>query len=228
MERQRHPRTPFPHSAALHAGYKSRLLAALHVGRHCLAGQRLELLRPANVVTALADVLAGFAIADLGNPLALPWLLLSTASLYGGGVVLNDFFDRALDAVERPERPIPSGRVRPQAAAACGAILGSMIGALVGATVVLMAAAYLGSLIGAALGASLGRLAAPSGAALRWTLWGALFCAIVGAWLEAMVRAYDQAITGGLPGLGLGAAAGVLCLLLATFIPILLPRRRGE
>jgi 4-hydroxybenzoate polyprenyltransferase len=71
----------------------------------------LELVRPANVATALADVLAGFAIAGLFNWPALPWLLVSTACLYAGGIVFNDMFDRRLDAVERPERPIPSGRV---------------------------------------------------------------------------------------------------------------------
>ena len=32
--------------------------------------------------------------------------------LYTGGMYLNDAFDRAVDARERPERPIPSGRVR--------------------------------------------------------------------------------------------------------------------
>jgi 4-hydroxybenzoate polyprenyltransferase len=83
----------------------------------------LELLRPANVVTALADVLAGYAIAGRARPGALPWLLVATACLYGGGVVLNDFFDRAIDSVERPERPIPSGRVLPARAAIFGAIL---------------------------------------------------------------------------------------------------------
>ena len=40
-------------------------------------------------------------------------LLLACASvfLYAGGVILNDVFDNRLDAVERPERPIPSGLV---------------------------------------------------------------------------------------------------------------------
>jgi 4-hydroxybenzoate polyprenyltransferase len=79
----------------------------------------LELVRPANVATALADVLAGYAVAGLGNS-GLGWLLLSTACLYGGGVVLNDVFDRHLDRIERPERPIPSGRVSPGAAAGLG------------------------------------------------------------------------------------------------------------
>ena len=83
----------------------------------------LELLRPANVVTALADVLAGFAIAELEPRPALPWLLLATACLYAGGVVLNDVFDRDVDRIERPERPIPSGRVSTSAAALLGGAL---------------------------------------------------------------------------------------------------------
>lgn len=80
----------------------------------------LELLRPPNVVTAVADVLAGYAIAGRSAPAALPWLLGATACLYAGGVVLNDYFDRHLDARERPERPIPGGRVPAGAAAALG------------------------------------------------------------------------------------------------------------
>jgi 4-hydroxybenzoate polyprenyltransferase len=72
------------------------------------------------VATALADVLAGYAVAGLGNPAALGWLLVSTACLYAGGVVLNDVFDRDLDRTERPERPIPSGRVTVPAASTLG------------------------------------------------------------------------------------------------------------
>ncbi len=83
----------------------------------------LELLRPANVVTALADVLAGYAVAGRGHPRALPGLLVATACLYAGGIVLNDVFDRRIDGVERPERPIPSGRVSAGAAGAMGGVL---------------------------------------------------------------------------------------------------------
>ncbi len=78
----------------------------------------LTMTRPANVVTALADVLAGAAAA--GALVGLPGLLLATAALYAGGVVLNDVFDAALDAVERPERPIPDGRASRAGAAALG------------------------------------------------------------------------------------------------------------
>ena len=82
----------------------------------------LQLLRPANIVTAWADILLGFAAAgasvDRGNVVTLGWLILATTGLYGGGVVLNDVCDANLDAVERPERPIPSGRASQQGAIA--------------------------------------------------------------------------------------------------------------
>lgn len=80
----------------------------------------LELLRPANVVTALGDILAGYAVAGLGAPRSLPWLLGASVCLYAGGVVLNDVFDRHIDSIERPERPLPSGRVSVRAAAFLG------------------------------------------------------------------------------------------------------------
>lgn len=83
----------------------------------------LELLRPPNVVTAIADILAGYAVVGRGQGSRLPWLLAATACLYAGGVVLNDYFDRVVDAAERPERPIPSGRVPPGAAGALGGAL---------------------------------------------------------------------------------------------------------
>jgi len=83
----------------------------------------LELLRPPNVVTAIADVLAGYAVAGRAEPWRLPWLIAASVCLYAGGVVLNDYFDRGVDTIERPERPIPSGRVSAPRAAVLGAVL---------------------------------------------------------------------------------------------------------
>src|SRR5690606_39239727 len=83
----------------------------------------LELMRPANAVTALADVLAGWALAGAPGTRALPWLLGAIFCLYAAGVVLNDVFDRDVDSVERPERPIPSRRIGAAAAARFGAVL---------------------------------------------------------------------------------------------------------
>ena len=92
-----------------------------------------QLSRPANMVTAAADVLAGYAAASSATPSGLAWLVVSTMALYGGGVTFNDFFDRKLDAVERPERPIPSGRVPAAGAALMGtAMLAAGIAAAFG------------------------------------------------------------------------------------------------
>ena len=87
----------------------------------------------------MADILCGFlvgaAVSGAGelNWFVLPCLLLSSAGLYLGGMVLNDVFDARLDAVERPERPIPSGRVSVRSAATAGGLL--MIIGLVAAIV---------------------------------------------------------------------------------------------
>ncbi len=84
----------------------------------------MQLTRPANLVTAIADILAGMAIAQFTFSDFNPALLvISTLGLYGGGVVMNDVFDAKLDAVERPERPIPSGKVSLQSATMLGMTL---------------------------------------------------------------------------------------------------------
>lgn len=82
-------------------------------------------MRPANVITAATDVLAGSAIAGhflfFSDPSFL--LVISTMCLYGGGVVMNDVWDAGLDKVERPERPIPSGLISPLQASLFGSTL---------------------------------------------------------------------------------------------------------
>jgi 4-hydroxybenzoate polyprenyltransferase len=77
----------------------------------------LRLMRPANILTAMADILLGAAIAgavvgliEFQNLSHLLWLILATAGLYGGGVVFNDVFDLEEDKIERPERALPSGQ----------------------------------------------------------------------------------------------------------------------
>jgi 4-hydroxybenzoate polyprenyltransferase len=77
----------------------------------------LQLSRPANIITAIADILAGVAIASFAipidelNPFGVTLLCISTIGLYGGGIVFNDIFDFELDKIERPERAIPSGKI---------------------------------------------------------------------------------------------------------------------
>ena len=90
----------------------------------------LTLMRLANVVTAVADVLAGIAISgyfsSAGDYYPVLLLCISTIGLYSGGIIFNDVFDAGLDAIERPERPIPSGMVSVEAATAFGILFFSI------------------------------------------------------------------------------------------------------
>lgn len=90
----------------------------------------LRLMRLANVVTAVADVLAGIAISgyfsDAGSYYPVLLLCISTIGLYAGGIIFNDVFDAGLDAIERPERPIPSGLISVGAATAFGVMFFSI------------------------------------------------------------------------------------------------------
>lgn len=93
------------------------------------------LTRPANLPTAVADILAGVAIAGFfgieeAGMVAMNsffkdifFLVFASVFLYAGGVVLNDFFDFKIDQIERPERPIPSGLVSPKSAMVFGVAL---------------------------------------------------------------------------------------------------------
>lgn len=80
-------------------------------------------------MTSVADIFAGISIAgfifssDTQSIQTVLLLVIATKCLYGGGIVYNDVFDAELDAVERPERPIPSGRVSKQSAAIFGSVL---------------------------------------------------------------------------------------------------------
>ncbi|MDR1477739.1 MAG: UbiA family prenyltransferase [Planctomycetaceae bacterium] len=71
----------------------------------------LQLLRVSALPTLWSNVLAAYFIGGGNNLILLLFLLISTSSIYLGGMVLNDYFDADTDAVERPERPIPSGRI---------------------------------------------------------------------------------------------------------------------
>jgi 4-hydroxybenzoate polyprenyltransferase len=68
-----------------------------------------------------ATVLAGGEWQDLRTGI----VLVAMSLFYVGGMYLNDYFDRAIDARERPTRPIPAGDVAAGTVAAIGfALLG--------------------------------------------------------------------------------------------------------
>ncbi|WP_161270691.1 UbiA family prenyltransferase, partial [Streptomyces sp. SID335] len=75
-----------------------------------------ELLRLPALFTVPGDALAGAAATGLRPDHRTLLAIGSSLCLYEAGMALNDWADRAEDAVERPERPLPSGRIAPPAA----------------------------------------------------------------------------------------------------------------
>ncbi|HEX4352190.1 MAG TPA: UbiA family prenyltransferase, partial [Polyangiales bacterium] len=86
----------------------------------------LRLCRVPNVFTAFADAVAGIALARGAFQVRDLSLVFASGSLYLAGMVWNDYFDREVDARERPERPIPSGEVSPLMAAGLGVGLAAL------------------------------------------------------------------------------------------------------
>ncbi|MCX8173565.1 MAG: UbiA family prenyltransferase [Thermoplasmata archaeon] len=83
----------------------------------------LTVIRPWNCALAATGVVvggviaAGFAAFAVFN---LPQLILAMLVVFlstGAGNVLNDYTDRDVDRINHPERPIPSGKIKPSHAA---------------------------------------------------------------------------------------------------------------
>jgi len=80
-------------------------------------GTVAELVRAPAALSVPGDAVAGAAAA--GTLCArTAGLAASSVLLYWGGMAANDWADRDVDAVERPGRPIPSGRMSSRAALA--------------------------------------------------------------------------------------------------------------
>lgn len=78
----------------------------------------MRLLRPVNCVMVGFAVLIGEVVVHK-TIYPLPTLLgfVTGFSISGAAMVSNDYWDRAVDEVNNPQRPIPSGRVKPREAA---------------------------------------------------------------------------------------------------------------
>ena len=94
----------------------------------------LELARVSNLPTVWTNGLAAWLLAGgRVTDARLFWLLVGGSLIYSAGMILNDAADAALDREQRPERPIPSGRVALRWAWRAGLILlvcgaGMMVG----------------------------------------------------------------------------------------------------
>ena len=87
-----------------------------------------RLLRLPNLLTVPGDPLAGFLLATRGDGSLLPAGGAAASSLcfYAAGLIINDLSDIDTDRQQRPDRPLPSGQIRPLAASAVAlALLGA-------------------------------------------------------------------------------------------------------
>lgn len=84
-----------------------------------------RLLRLPNLLTVPGDPLVGFLLVTQGSGSLLPGLWAAATSLcfYAAGLIINDLCDIETDRKERPDRPLPSGQIRPLAAGVIALLL---------------------------------------------------------------------------------------------------------
>jgi len=87
----------------------------------------LKLIRPVNCLMAsLAVILVGIIVRGYGISEYWVQTLLGVIVVFfttAGGNTLNDYFDREVDMINHPERPIPSGKITPKNAMFYGSSL---------------------------------------------------------------------------------------------------------
>ena len=91
----------------------------------------LEMMRPVNSVMVGIAIIVGAVITGgvniFNNFTVLAYSFLSGFSLTGASMAINDYYDREIDAINEPKRPVPSGRISPDSAVIFTIIL-SVIG----------------------------------------------------------------------------------------------------
>jgi geranylgeranylglycerol-phosphate geranylgeranyltransferase len=84
----------------------------------------LELMRPNNGILAILGIIVGSIVAEIAFiPVPIILAIIVAFLINGAGNVINDYFDMEIDKINRPKRPIPSGRVKRNAARNFFAIL---------------------------------------------------------------------------------------------------------
>ncbi|TQQ83085.1 geranylgeranylglycerol-phosphate geranylgeranyltransferase [Halonotius terrestris] len=73
----------------------------------------IELARPGNAVAAGVLTFTGAFVTGgvATGPAAVAAAVLATVAATAGGNAINDYFDREIDAVNQPDRPIPRGAI---------------------------------------------------------------------------------------------------------------------
>jgi len=74
----------------------------------------LELVRIHNVIGSAISAFMGFVIASEWKivPIKIALAMIIVASIAAAGYVINDVYDIEIDKINKPKRPLPSGRVK--------------------------------------------------------------------------------------------------------------------
>ena len=113
----------------------------------------LVLIRFPNLFTIPSNIIVGFSQLVLFPEAGIENLLLLTTTsilLYVVGIIINDYRDLEIDRKERPDRPLPAGKISPRSALAfvfVAAISAIFLATLVGIPSVLLAVILLITII---------------------------------------------------------------------------------
>ena len=155
----------------------------------------LTLMKPVTWFPPMWAFMCG--VVSAGVPLAGRWpfllagLVLTGPLVCGTSQAVNDWFDRNVDAINQPERPIPSGRIPDRwglGLAIGGTVLSALVAALVGRWV------FLATLAGLAVGWA---YSAPPLRLKASGIWGPAACALAYEGLTWFTGA--SVMAGGLP-----------------------------
>ncbi len=156
----------------------------------------LELMKPVTWFAPMWAFMCG--VVSSGAPLAHRWpfllagLLLTGPLVCGSSQVANDWFDRHVDAINQPARPIPSGRIPGRwglGLAVGGTLAAALVALLVGRWV------FMATLLGLAIGWA---YSAPPLRLKISGIWGPAACALAYEGLTWFTGA--SVMGGGLPG----------------------------
>ena len=90
----------------------------------------LEIMRPVNsVMLGVAIIIGAFITGGtqiLNDSWSLVYAFFTGFTMSGAAMAINDYYDREIDAINEPQRAIPSGRISPSAAVAFTGLLSAV------------------------------------------------------------------------------------------------------
>jgi geranylgeranylglycerol-phosphate geranylgeranyltransferase len=87
----------------------------------------LRLTRPLNcIMMGFAVIVGASLVSTLTFTINLLFGFITSFSLTAASMTLNDYYDRQIDAINEPNRPIPSGAVKPKEALAFAVVLSTI------------------------------------------------------------------------------------------------------